>query len=410
MIEIDPIIIMAMGEALLILLIIVIVMAILAMKRISNDKKAVETLVGKLKENRSNRDEKVRCMLNGKYHYKDENLDSSVRKFSKSERRFYQAFIKTYLNRDYKKLSKLDIEFDRATTPYFEIELPNRGDEGAEKEKDELLTKLKEDNKKLKEELGVSMKTLGRMLGEYANILDEEKQEAKSIASEEVVEDKRSDSSVAEASLSPTLMKELSESEAIEATENEGLLEISEAELDDDTPAAELLEVEEEQPAHGITPDRPIDATSSEASLETENETPSESESLEIVDDTDEPAADSVDELLESIQTSVEDEGDRDDEISEEVLEDLDKVAHEIDELVIEETEETPELGTDVDDIDTLIEASSTHTQPEVSKEHTDDLIDELQKAQDLGQEIENLIDMEQNLDAPSTEDDGKKD
>ncbi len=412
MIEIDPIIIMAMGEALLILLIIVIVMAILAMKRISNDKKAVEILVGKLKENRSNRDEKVRCMLNGKYHYKDENLDSFVRKFSKSERRFYQAFIKTYLNRDYKRLSKLDIEFDRATTPYFEIELPNRGDEGAEKEKDELLAKLKEDNKKLKEELGVSMKTLGRMLGEYANILDEEKQEAKGVESEAVVEDNRSDSSVAEASLSPTLMKELSESGEIETTETDGLLEISEAEVDDETPAAELLEVEEEQLAHDTTPERPIDAISPEASLETENETLSESESLEIVDDTDEsePAADSVDELLESIQVPVEEEGDRGDEISEEVLEDLDKVAHEIDELVIEEREETPEPEADVDDIDTLLEASSTQTQSEASKEPTDDLIDELQKAQDLGQEIENLIDMEQNLDAPSTEDDGKKD
>lgn len=391
---------MAMGEALLILLIIVVVMAVLAMKRISNDKKAAETLVGKLKEGRSNRDEKVRCMLNGKYHYKDEILDSSVREFSKSERRFYQTFIKTYLNRDYKKLSKLDMEFDRATTPYFDIELPNTADGDAEKERDEQLSRLKKDNKKLKEELGVSMKTLGRMLGEYANILDEEKLEAKGKESKEVTEDNTSDSSAAEVSLSPTLMKELSESsEVIEATETAGLLEISEAETDDSSAVDELLEIEEEKPVHNT----PTEVSPQEEPLETGNEASSESESLEILEEADEPATDSVDELLESIGMPAKEEANRGDELSKEVLEGLDKVAHEIDEMVIEEPEETPESDINV------LEASSTHIETEVSEESADDIIDELQKAQDLGQEIENLIDMEQDLDTPATEDNKKK-
>ncbi len=403
MIEIDPIIIMAMGEALLILLIIVIVMAVFAMKRISNDKKAAETLVGKLKEDRSNREEKVRCMLNGKYHYKDENLGSSVRKFSKSERCFYQTFIKTYLNRDYKKLSNLDMEFDRATTPYFDIELPSPTDEGAEKEKDEQLSKLKKDNKKLKEELGVSMKTLGRMLGEYANILDEEKLEAKSKEAEEVTED----STAAEASLSPALMEELSESdEAIEATETEGLLEISEVDTDDSS-AAELIEIEEEEPVHETTPDTSTETSAPEESIETENEISNKSESLKTAEEADEPATDSVDDLLESIGIPAEEGADTDDELSNEVLDDLDKVAHEIDELVVEEPEETPE--SEIDDIDALLEESSTHPEPEASEESADDIIVELQKAQEIGQEIENLIDKEQELDIPSTEDDKKE-
>ncbi len=392
---------MAMGEALLILLIIVIVMAVFAMKRKSNDKKAAETLVGKLKEDRSNREEKVRCMLNGKYHYKDENLDSTVRKFSKSERRFYQTFIKTYLNRDYKKLSKLDIEFDRATTPYFDIELPSSTDEDAEKEKDEQLSKLKKDNKKLKEELGVSMKTLGRMLGEYANILDEEKLEAKGKEAEEATEES---TAAAEASLSPALMEELSESdEIIEAIETEGLLEVSEVESDD-TPVDELLEIEEEKPVHDAPPDKPAEVCSQEEPLEIENEA-SESELLEI---SDEPATDSVDDLLESIGVPAEEGTGTDDELPKEVLEDLDKVAHEIDELVVEEPEETRE--SEIDDIDALLEASSPHLEPEASEESADGIIDELQKAQEIGQEIEDLIGKEQDLDIPLTEDNEKKD
>ncbi len=386
MIEIDPIILMAMGEALLVLLITIIVMIVLAMKRKNNDKAAAEALVSKLKKERSARDEKVRCMLHGKYHYEDGDLDSSVRKFSKSERRFYQKFITTYLNRDHEKLSKLDREFDAATDPFFNIELPSSA-EGSDDAEKENISRLQLENEKLKEELGVSMKTLGRMLGEYANILGEEKQEEK----EKVVEESADEA--------PTT------DEHIEIAEEEPSSSAA-IEVADEVPSVdELLEVTQKTAsADDLLDEQPEEESSNE---------PGENESLEI---TEEVSADSVDDLLESI--GVAEEGkesttDTTDDLPKEVLEDLERVANEIDEMAVEEPSKAEE--SEVDDIDALLAETATDAAGvEVVKTSEeagdpDDILDELQKAQDLGQEIENLIEMEEDLEAPLIEDVDKK-
>lgn len=364
-----------MGEAILVLLITIVVMITLAMKRKNNDKKAAEILVSKLKKERSVRDEKIRCMLNGKYHYKDGDLDSSVRKFSKSERRFYQKFITTYLNRDHENFSKLNREFDAATDPFFNLELPSsaEGAAGAEKES---ISRLQLENEKLKKELGVSMKTLGQMLGEYANILDEEKQEEKNGAVEEVVEGRADEVSTDAA---PTT------NEPIESAEEE--------------PSSAVTEVADEVPSVDEQPEE-----------ESSND-PSKNEPLEIIE---EVSADSVDDLLESIGVAEEGKesiSDTTDDLSKEVLDDLERVAIEIDEMVVEEPSKTEESK--VDDIDALLAETATDAvveeveTVETSEEASDpdDILDELQKAQDLGQEIENLIEKEENIDAPITED-----
>ncbi len=383
MIEIDPIIIMAMGEALLVLLITIIVMVALAMKRKNNDKKAAETLVSKLKKERSARDEKIRCMLNGKYCYEDGDLDSLVRKFSKSERRFYQKFITTYLNRDHEKLSKLDREFDAATDPFFNIELPSSAEATNDAEK-QSISQLQLENEKLKEELGVSMKTLGRMLGEYANILDEEKQEEK----KEVVE--------ASADEAPTTDEHI---EIAEEEPSSAAIEVA-----DEVPSVdELLEVTQKIASDDdLLDEQPEEESSNESG---------ENESLEI---TEEVSADSVDDLLESI--GVAEEGkesttDTTDDLPKEVLDDLERVANEIDEMAVEVPGKTEER--EVDDIDALLAETAAEVEAVETNEEAgdpDDILDELQKAQDLGQEIENLIEMEEDLEAPLIEDvDNKK-
>ncbi|MCF6281567.1 MAG: hypothetical protein L3J28_05020 [Candidatus Polarisedimenticolaceae bacterium] len=406
MIEINSIIIMAMGEVLLVLLIIIVVMVVLAMKRNAKDQAAAEALIKQLKKDRSARDEKVRCMLNGKYHYEDSVLDSTVRKFSKSERHFYQRFIKIYLNRDHEKLSKLATDFDAVTDPFFNLELPasTSNKEQAPAENNEF-ARLKEANDKLKEELSVSMSTLGRMLSEYANVLDEDARQ------EAAAEDGSK-----EASISSVLMGTLAENStqddadvdvSTESPVTDELLELSEEEPSDgsdvdistESPVAdELLEPSEEEPSDGSDLDVSTEAPVADELLEIQEEAPTEEAPVAVPEEKENLSTDAVDDLLDSINVPIEEKSDSDDELSKDLLDDLDKVANEIDEMVIDAPKEVSE--SEVDDIDALLaESAATEIAIEAPKEESessdpDDILEELQKAQDLGQEIENLIDM----------------
>jgi len=166
----------------------------------------------------------------------------------------------------------------------------------------------------------------------------------------------------------------------------------------------ELLEITQETPRE-VAEEASADDTDThiESPSEESSEEPSETESLEV---TEEVSADSVDDLLESIVVEGEVTETADD-LPKEVLDDLEKVANDIDEMVVEDPAEAVE--SEVNDVDALLAevgGAESEKEPEVvekSKESSDpdDILDELQKAQNLGQEIENLIDIEQDLDAP---------
>lgn len=423
MIEIDPLIVMTMGEVLVILFVIIVVMVALAMKRKTNDRKAVEELIERLKKNRATRRDKIRCMLNGKYHYQDEQLDQAVNDLSKIEKGFYQKFIDLYLGREHKALSKFDQKVEEITEPYFNLALPEvAGEAASEDESKDEIARLREANDKLKEELAVSMNTLGRMLSEYSNILGEEtalpKEENgdESPSPVESLAEASDDSNDMDDVLSPVLMDTRSEAPQTEEVEAESPTE-EPVEVSGD----ELLEIPDE--IDEVTADSIDDLLAAEGQPSQPEIDPNQTPLEDIPDDfvatmqesVDEEKTEAVEETLQLNEASTVSDVDQEtqnDSLPEDVMSELEQVASQIDDLVVETPEEEPapkpppepEPEFDVDDIDALL-AAAVEIPAEIEENpNPDDILDELQEAQDLGQSIEDMIDEAQNSDNPVVE------
>ena len=430
MIEINALVFMAMSELLVILLVVVVGMVIVAMKRRKNDQKAAEMLIDRVKKNRTARREKIRCLLNGKYQYQDEQLDQAVRDFSKIESGFYKKLIDLYLARAYKTVAKLDQEVEAITEPYFSLALPVVDVNGVSEEESECeATRLRTANERLKEELAVSMNTLGRMLSEYSDCLCEEP---------------TLPTKGAAGGLSPLLMNELignaqtESGEAASSTTDESI-EVSRDELleiPDD-----LDEMEVETAAESSAPDEPaqpaIDLdqtpledisdemmtalelgsdeqheapddlgevmveTADEPSVATDSSAPDEPPQPAIdLDQT--PLEDISDEILDAVQqtSDLEPQESKPDQLSDDEIDELEQVATQIEDMVVDASEveqvskpePKPEMEFDVDDIDALLAAAVEASEEVEESPDPDDILDQIQKGQNPGQEIDDPV------------------
>lgn len=391
-------IVMVMGEALLILFVVCIVMVVLAMKRKASDRKAAELLIKKLKKDRSARREKFRCLLNGKYHYQDDQLDQAVRDLSKSEAELYQEFIDIYLGRDSKRLGKLDQKIEAATEHYFGLELPVITEaETSEADDSRQITRLEAANKKLKEELAVSMDTLGRMLSEYSDVLKRESQQAEGEACDETPATENMDDEQPEANLEETPVEDA----------------VDELPVEKSNTSLNLA-------GGGLAAMAGVDSDGLNSPVAEETVGAAGDENLEASNELGDMTVDSINELLNSVEhpeeEPVTDETDQEsvepevDELPENVLDELEEVASQIDGMAINEVDQASENVTAVDDIDELLasvaEVKPVETaEPAVEVNETpdpDEILEELQKAQALGQEIDELIDQTQVIDDPS--------
>jgi hypothetical protein len=146
-----------------------------------------------------------------------------------------------YLQRDTNALEGLNITFETAVEPYRTLEPPGGGTAGGAVDESQEMTKLREENKRLSEEIGVTMQTMGRMLSEYSTMFAEKAKEQESELQQQ-----------AEAEESEDIQEEPAVDEGEDQVEESEQAEVGEEEIaDSEQPdiseaAADLEEVADE--------------------------------------------------------------------------------------------------------------------------------------------------------------------
>ncbi|VAX07735.1 hypothetical protein MNBD_GAMMA26-838 [hydrothermal vent metagenome] len=180
MLEVNAALYMILWELVLVLSAAGVLITVRAVVRSRREQASIDRLVAAVQGDIDCRNEKVRSLLEKKYNYSEEQLEVTVKKITREERRFYQTLVNIFKTRENLLLENLNISFENTIKPYYELEVPGVSvtDGGNEGEGNEEVLRLREENKVLSEELLVTMNTVGRMLNEYSTMFsapDEDK-------------------------------------------------------------------------------------------------------------------------------------------------------------------------------------------------------------------------------------------
>jgi len=176
--QLDPVVLWSLGELLLISLFAVLALILRGMLHRRRDHAAARSLIQHIKDDEERRTGETRDILGQRYGIGGDALDALVKTISREEKRFYQTLINLYLKRDAGSLENLNVAFEGAVAPYRSLELPQAEDAGSpagdvvtDAGLDEAeMERLRNENKRLSEELRITMDTMGRMLSEYSSM------------------------------------------------------------------------------------------------------------------------------------------------------------------------------------------------------------------------------------------------
>jgi len=151
-----------------------IVLVALKFIREQRDRTTAKQLVQRVKEDRERRKKETIQLMQRNFGFEQEVAKEIAVKSEREERKFYQSIINFYLRRDAHGFENLNIDFEAAVDPYRSLEPPGQGDsaaaEAAAVNESEEILRLEKENKRLSDEVGVTMQTIGRMLDEYSSM------------------------------------------------------------------------------------------------------------------------------------------------------------------------------------------------------------------------------------------------
>jgi hypothetical protein len=171
--QIDPLLFLIMTELLLVTAAVSVVLAVIWFSRKRRDKKAAMVLVARIKEDRARRKQETKDILVKRFGVAEGQAEELTTTIDREEKRFYQILINTYLRRDVTVFENMYVEYESAVDPYRSLEVSQASEKpagsgiGDINESAEML-RLKEENKRLSEEVRITMETMGRMLSEYS--------------------------------------------------------------------------------------------------------------------------------------------------------------------------------------------------------------------------------------------------
>jgi len=173
MIQLSPVVLLALGELLLISMAAALGLAVAGLVRKSRERRAVAKLIRRIKEDEARRRAETHNLMQENYGFEDQQLESIVNRITREEKRFYQALINLFLRRDVNLMEVLHVECEGVTEPYRTLEIPRSDPDQDDNLQSDLATQvevLREENERLTTELGVTMDTMGTMLTEYASM------------------------------------------------------------------------------------------------------------------------------------------------------------------------------------------------------------------------------------------------
>ncbi|MFC1684454.1 hypothetical protein ACFL0R_03155 [Pseudomonadota bacterium] len=187
MTEIDSLYLMLLFELLALLSVVCAAMVVVLLLRARRERRAINRLVGLVKEDSGRRQEETRSLLEKRFGYEGEASKKIARKLSRKELGFYQTLINLFIKRDAKAMAELNIVFEDAVAPYRELDVSKQAaaqevvnvvekrtasvspeEESPEAEDDGELQRLRIENQQLLAELQLTMNTLGGMLSQYS--------------------------------------------------------------------------------------------------------------------------------------------------------------------------------------------------------------------------------------------------
>ncbi len=138
------------------------------------DRAAAAILVQKLKEDGGRRKEETKKLLQDKFGFESAVAEEIATKARREERKFYQYAINFYLRRDAMSFENLNIDFEGAVDAYRSLEPPGVGGGSTEEvvatDESGEIRRLTIENKRLSDEVGVTMQTMSRMMDEFSSM------------------------------------------------------------------------------------------------------------------------------------------------------------------------------------------------------------------------------------------------
>ncbi len=165
---------MILIELLVVTTLAAIVLVALKFIREQRDRTMAKQLMQRIKEDRERRKKETIVLMQQKFGFEQEAAEEIAVKSEREERKFYQSVINFYLRRDAHGFENLNIDFEGAVDPCRSLEPPGQGDsaaaDAAAVNESEEIRRLEIENKRLSDEVGVTMQTMSRMLDEYSSM------------------------------------------------------------------------------------------------------------------------------------------------------------------------------------------------------------------------------------------------
>jgi hypothetical protein len=178
MIEFSQLTVLIVAEVILGLVILSGVLVYFTLARKWRIRKAAHHLAERVQNDRSARTERLKNLLSVKFGYAGEELEQTVRNITQAEMRLFQNLINSYMEDEQTNLGQIDVDEENLVLAYQDLKTPQGSavasvltDSGIDETE---MQRLQEENKRLSDELRVTMDTMGRMLNEYSSMFSDD--------------------------------------------------------------------------------------------------------------------------------------------------------------------------------------------------------------------------------------------
>ncbi len=170
MVELNSVLMLFMLEASVVLFILILLIFLFSKNNRKKEYAASAKVIDQLQDTENIKAKKLASLFSTHCKLEQEVLNSLLTEIKSSERNLYQQIIKTFLTRDVKLLGKIEQQIDKISEPYCKVISHASSGKVEDKESEEKLQRLTEENKRLAEQLTIAMNTMDEISAEYTRV------------------------------------------------------------------------------------------------------------------------------------------------------------------------------------------------------------------------------------------------
>jgi len=171
MIELSPVSMVFILEVSIVLFLLLILLFFVSKNKSKEEEATSSKVIDKLQDTEKLKAKKLSELITQHCDLEPEDLDNLLVELKSNERNLYKQIIRIFLKRDIDLLGKIDKHIDKFAEPYCKILSHVSGGSGEkEKELEEKLNKVVEDNRRLADQLTIAMSTMDEISDEYTRV------------------------------------------------------------------------------------------------------------------------------------------------------------------------------------------------------------------------------------------------